>query len=294
MKEPNFILAGGVATGTSFLSHSIKDHPQIYLPRIMRPECGFFYKSWEYKKGKDYYLRKWFHEVQDEIAVGERSSLYLHGTFNKVAKRIYAIYPKMKFIFCLRNPTERAYANYRFTALCGFEKLPFKEALEQEETRRKKATDIMAEIQPHLYRERGCYYNQLAEFLEYFPKEQILCIKSEVLAKSTVESLKQVFNFLGVDNNYVPLPQENFTSPNIRNLFLQNIFRMLLDTKLDSITEDYRKLKSKSIISKIVGLNLMEGKIPLGNEERKILNDFYAPHNERLSKLLGWDLLDWK
>ena len=120
MAEPNFIISGAVASGTSFLSHSIKDHPQIYLPKIMRPECGFFYKSWEYKKGLDYYRRRWFSDAMDEIAVGERSSLYLHGVFNNVAQRIRNSYPDIKLIFCLRNPTERAFANYRFTTFSSY------------------------------------------------------------------------------------------------------------------------------------------------------------------------------
>ena len=88
MREPNFIIGGGVASGTSFLSHAIQHHPEIYLPKIMRPECNFFYKTWEFEKGKDYYLKRWFSEAGDQKAVGERSSLYLHGDFTKVAERI--------------------------------------------------------------------------------------------------------------------------------------------------------------------------------------------------------------
>ena len=294
IKEPNFIIAGGVATGTSFLSHSIKEHPEIYLPKVMRPECGFFYKSWEFKKGKSYYLSKWFSDVKNQKAVGERSSLYLHGTFNNVARRIYEVYPNIKLVFCLRNPTERAYANYRFTALCGFEKISFKQALTEESERKKKLGGIMNEIQPYLYKERGCYYDQLEQFFELFPKSQIFCIKSEVLAKSTDETLKKIFDFLEVDNNFKPLPQENFTSPNVRSLDLQRVFRKLLGNKLDDITENYRKIKPQSLLDKIVGLNLTYGKSPMGDEERKMLNDFYAKHNEKLSKLLGWDLSDWK
>lgn len=297
MKEPNFIIAGGIASGTSFLSYSIKDHPQIYLPKVMRPECGFFYKTWEYGKGKDYYLKKWFSNADGEVAIGERSSLYLHGIFNpvngKIAEKIYKMYPKMKFIFCLRNPTERAYANYRFTALCGFENLLFKEALEKEDIRRKNAKGIMAEIQPHIYKLRGCYYEELMPFFEHFPKEQILCIKSEVLAKDTYSTLKKVFDFLGVDNTYLPIPQGNFTSPNVKSLFVQSVFRKILGNKLDDITENYRKEKPKSVFDFLVGLNLTNGKKQMSVEERKILNDFYAPHNEKLSKLLGWDLTDW-
>ncbi len=297
MKEPNFIIAGGVASGTSFLSYSLKDHPQIYLPKVMRPECGFFYKSWEHKKGKDYYLEKWFSDAKDEVSVGERSSLYLHGIFNKVnkdiAEKIQNMYPNMKFIFCLRNPIERAYGNYRFTALCGFENLSFKEAILREEERMNLEKGPMAEIQPHIYKLRGCYYDQLMPFFERFSKEKMLCIKSEVLAKNTESVLKHVFKFLGVDDNFKPSPQKNHTSPNVKNLYVQSVLRRFLGTKLDKITEECRQEDAKSFLSFLVGLNLTPSKMPMRTDERKILNDFYAPHNEKLAKLLNWDLSDW-
>lgn len=297
MKEPNFIIAGGVATGTSFLSHTIRQHPEIYLPKIMRPECGFFYKTWEYKKGKDYYLKRWFSDVTNEIAIGERSSLYLHAPYNmvsnNVAKKIQNMYPNMKFIFCLRNPIERAYGNYRFTALCGFETKSFREAIESEEERMKNASGLMAEIQPHVYKLRGCYYDQLLPFFERFPRKNILCIKSEVLAKDTQNTLKKVFEFLGVDKYFKPIPQKNYTSPNVKNLYIQTWFRKVIGNQLDTITEGYRQEEKASFLSWVVGLNLTGSKMPMGKEERKILNDFYAPHNEKLSKLLGWDLSDW-
>ncbi|MEK7524338.1 MAG: sulfotransferase domain-containing protein [Patescibacteria group bacterium] len=293
MAEPNFIIGGAVASGTSFLSHTIKDHPQIYLPKIMRPECGFFYKSWEFSKGKDYYLQRWFTEAKEQKAVGERSSLYFHGDFMDVPKRIHDMYPDMKLIFCLRNPTERAYANYRFTALCGLENLSFQDALEQEEDREKQATGIWAEIRPFSYRKRGQYADQLKAFFEVFPRRQILCIKSETLSKKTPEILKQVFHFLGVDESYMAPPQENFTSPNVKNLWVQTLLRKWLrGPKLDQITENYRK-GSRTWTEKIAGWNLTEGKKPMPAEDRKRLQDFYSSHNERLAKLLDWDVSDW-
>ena len=148
---PNFIIAGGVATGTSFLSHAMSRHSQIYLPRIMRPECNFFYKSWEFSKGPSYYAQKYFSDVKSEIAIGERSSLYLHGDFLDVPKRIHALLPDVKLIFCLRNPTERAFANYRFSVLSGFEHKSFERALELEDLRFGRAKGWKSEIQPNLY-----------------------------------------------------------------------------------------------------------------------------------------------
>ncbi|PIQ77092.1 sulfotransferase [Candidatus Peregrinibacteria bacterium CG11_big_fil_rev_8_21_14_0_20_46_8] len=294
MREPTFIVAGGVATGTGSLTTLIKDHPQIYLPKVMRPECGFFYKEAEFKKGKKYYLQRWFSEVGDEIAIGERSSLNLHGYFNNVAQRTHALYPDIKLIFCLRNPTERAWGNYRFTALCGLETLSFAEALEQEEARINRANGWMSEIRPHEYRKRGCYYDQLESFYEHFPKEQILCIKSETLAQEPEKILYQVFNFLGVDTNFAPKSDEkNFSSPNVKNLNVQAVLRSILGRRIDEWTEEYREGQARSIGSKLLGYNLTRAKQPMLQDDRQRLNDFYAPHNEKLSKFLGWDLSDW-
>ena len=132
MKLPNFLIAGVSASGTSFLAESIEQHPDIYLPYPMEPECHFFFKSWEYKKLK-YYSNKWFKDVKNENAVGERSSSYLFGG-NKTAKRFFK-YSNVKLIFCVRNPIERAWANYRFTVLQGYEHLSFIEALKKEKKR---------------------------------------------------------------------------------------------------------------------------------------------------------------
>jgi len=293
MREPNFIIAGGVASGTGSLTDAIKNHPEIYLPAIMRPECGFFYKKGELDKGRSYYLKNWFSDVKDEKAIGERSSLYLHGDFNKVASRIHKEYPKMKLIFCLRNPTERAWGGYRFTALSGLETLSFKEALDQEEERINNSKGWIAEIRPHAYRARGCYFDQLKPFLEHFPKEQILCIKSESLAKKTDEVLREVYEFLGVDQEFKTKPERTFSSPNVKNLKIQYGLRKVLNKKLDVATEEYRQYGPQSLLAKAIGLNLTKQKYPMPEDQRKRLNEFYAPHNEKLAKLLNWDLSDW-
>ncbi len=292
-REPNFLIAGGVATGTSFLSHAIKDHPRIYLPPVMRPECGFFYKSWEFRKGKDYYLHRWFREARDEVARGERSSLYLHGDFNQVAERIHSLYPRMKLIFCLRNPTERAWANYRFTALTGFETLPFREALDREQERKRRHQGWRAEIQPNLYRERGCYIQYLERFDRLFPPEQILCLKSETLAAEPERCIRQVYEFLGVDPDGGFTLPEKFTSPNVKSLRVQSVLRKLFGAELDQVTEDFRK-KKNSWAGRVIGWNLTEDKKPLDPEIREELNAYYAPYNQALAKRLGWDLSDWR
>jgi len=293
LKLPNFIIAGGVATGTSFLSHAIQHHSDIYLPKIMRPECGFFYKSWEYEKGLSYYSQRWFQDVQNETAIGERSSLYLHGDFLDVAQRIRANLPDTKLIFCLRNPTERAHANYRFSVLSGFEKLSFEDALSEEDRRFRKAKGWKREIQPNLYRRRGDYKLQLQPFLQLFPKSQIHFIKSESLSKNTELEIKKLYDFLGI--GYEPFRDvPSFPSLSVKSNTFQILLRKAVGNKMNVLTENSRHgLKEDSVLEKILRMNLMEVKLPMSSSIRTELNLFYEGSNSFVKELTGWDVSDW-
>ena len=136
MLGPSFLIAGGVATGTSFLSALLFKHPEIYLPKIQRPEPNFFHYTHKYKNGINWYLETWFQDIGKQKVLGERSSLLLPS--ENAPARIHRHFPDIKLIFCLRNPVERAWGNYRFTVLEGLETLSFEEALEKEEERKMK------------------------------------------------------------------------------------------------------------------------------------------------------------
>lgn len=291
---PNFIIAGGVATGTSFLSHAISRHPDIYLPKIMRPECGFFYKSWEYSKGLDYYSRKWFSEWAGQTAVGERSSLYLHGDFLDVPQKIHRSLPNIKLIYCLRNPIERAYANYRFSVLSGFETKSFDSALNLENVRFKIASGWRKEIQPNLYRRRGEYASQLEKVLELFPRRNILFIKSEEMSRNPEETIREVCNFLNIKYFQFHDPG-SFGSRSVKSPSVQQFFRQVLGRRLDKITEGLREQTGTSldIWQKIVSLNLTDEKVPMSERARSILYKHYESHNRKLRDLIGINTDEW-
>ena len=128
-KKPNFIIIGSCAGGTSFLSSILAQHKEIYLPKIQRPEPNFFHYTHKYKKSISSYLHEWFSNVKNEKAIGERSSLLL--TSKLAPQRLYKHFPKIKIIATLRNPVERAWANYRFTCLEGLETNTFLNSLKK-------------------------------------------------------------------------------------------------------------------------------------------------------------------
>ncbi len=303
-REPNFFIGGSLAGGTSFLSSVLTQHPQVYLPKITRPEPQFFNKSWEYEKGLNYYLERWFFEVPETaVAVGERSSSYLHGGAS-VARRIAEAYPHMKFIFTLRNPIERAWANYRFTVLEGLEELDFEEALEREQERMASEEGRWAEIQPRSYTRRGYYGAQLKEYCDSFDREAILVIKSESLSKNTQAELLKIYAFLGLsDVRFTPERVPDHTSFSVVDRRLQTRLRAHFGDDYYKIVEAIRKEQDLSVFvrndadeSAVEALrnNLKGTKEPMPQECRNYLRKLYADDMKLLEQFVDFDISDWK
>jgi hypothetical protein len=302
--HPNFLIGGTAAGGTSFLSAILVQHPQIYLPKEMRPEPHFFYKSWEYKKGLNHYLSRWFSDVPESaIAIGERSSSYLFGGAD-VAEKVALQYPQMKFVFTLRNPIERTWANYRYTVLQGLEELTFEDALSKESQRIHQQSGIWAEIQPHNYTGRGFYASQLRQYLKYFPRENILTIKSESLSTQTDIELNKIYTFLGLSTlNFTYEPTPNFTSVNVIDPEIQKELREYFGSRFDLIIEAIRKeLSIENLITNsedqkqinILTKNMTKNKQEMSMYSKKYLSELFSKDIKDLASLVEFDISDWQ
>lgn len=298
---PNFIIAGGVATGTSFLSATLAHHPDIYLPIIQRPEPNFFHYSWKFNQGIEWYQKTWFHEVGNQRVVGERSSLLL--TSDVAAKRIKHTLPDVKLIFCLRNPLERAWGNYRFTVLEGLEPLSFDAAILCEPERMKQAVDKWAEVQPYAYLTRSRYSVHLEEFFALFGKERILLLKSEDLGRNPQENMKRVCEFLGVDSTVsLPMPP-NYSSPSVIDRALQMELRNYFGDRFPELVECIRKEEDFSELilcaedaTQIDRLraNLRDGKDSMPDISRQHLRKLFVDEIMRMKDLVDFAVDDWE
>lgn len=302
MTKPNFVICGSSASGTSFLTSGMINHPEIYLPKKIRPEPHYFYKSWEYQKSfEEYYLKKYFSNVKNEIAIGERSSSYMFG--KKVPLRMSKVLPSIKLIFILRNPIERAYANYRYTVLEGLEPNDFSYSLKNENKRIKNQKGIWSEIQPYNYTGRGFYYEQLKNFLKFYKREQMLILKSESFGKNIQNDFKEVFNFLNVSSNFQVQRPPKFSSLSVIDPSLQVRLREYFKEKFDLIVEAIRKNENteKFLDSKkdhenfrLMFENLKSKKSEMKHEDRFYLQSLYKEDIKKLEQIVSFDLTDWK
>ena len=297
---PNFIIAGGIATGTSFLSATLTQHPDIYLPTPQRPESNFFHYTDKFSQGVDWWLETWFSAVENERAVGERSSLIL--TSDLAARRLHECVPKIKIIFCLRNPVERAWANYRFSVLEGLEPLAFRDALMEERERMRAATGRWAEVQPHAYITRSTYSHHLREFRDLFGEGQIHMIKSEALARDPESHLRAACRFLGVAED-VPLNlPADYSSPSVVDPMVQTEMRAYFGDRFPDVIESVRR---NADLESIAGsdadremidhlrANLADGKHPLSADDRALAADLLSSEIRRLRELVPFDISDW-
>ena len=293
---PDFIIGGTLPAGTGQLYGLLVQHPEIYLAPPMQPECNFFVKSGQYGRGIAHYEATWFRQVpRTAKAVGERSSLLLSSAA-WAAARVAKHLPDVKLIFLFRNPVDRAYANYRFTALAGYEDVTFEEALRTETQRMREAgrDAFWREIQPHAYFHRGLYADQLHTWLEHVPASRMLLMRSDELLRDMHGALRKIYDFLGVDPSFVAAPFSDFSSPSVTDVKLQRRLRLEQPEGFDAAIQRLREGKPpETPIDEEVRSNVAGGYEPLRPAFRTALTDRYRDANLKLRPLVPFSITDW-
>lgn len=190
--------------GTTSLFSYLSQHPEIIPSK--RKEVHFF--DQHYYKGL-YWYRSFFplSFFNRKKISGEATPYYLFHP--GVPERIREDVSKVKLIVLLRNPVYRAYSHFQMAKEEGIETSEsFEEAIKKERKRMAGETKKLTHLarynsHNHLnfsYLSRGNYYDQIQHWLSYFPREQLLFIKSENLYANPKEELLKAYQFLGIRN----------------------------------------------------------------------------------------------
>jgi hypothetical protein len=181
---PNFIVIGAQKSGTSSLHHYLQAHPEICMSRAKEPD--FFTLAHNWSRGIAWYERQ-FPRVNGEIAIGEVSPSYtMHPSHPDVPARMASIIPKAKLVYLVRDPIARMKSHYQHRVAAGVERLPIEQALRED---------------AH-YLNTSRYAYQISRYLEYFPASHLLVVPSEALLTRRKSTLRRIFRFLGVDQDW--------------------------------------------------------------------------------------------
>lgn len=235
LKLPHWIGIGCVKCGTSWTWREMRKHPQIFAPEAKE----LFYFTGGSTKPLKWYS-KWFKNGEPDQLLGEWTPDYFHHY--EARHRIKEKLPNVKLLVLFRHPVERAFSNWKHAVHEG--RLPKNLTFDQSFSYWK-------------IRDRGIYSKPLKKWLRLFSENQMKILWYEDIKTRPIQLLKEVFQFLDVDDSFVP---EN------HNEWFQFSYHendKLTNTKLEK-------------------------------EDRNVWLDFYLPYTEELEKLTGKNLSHWK
>ncbi len=182
-KLPDFLIIGAMKCGTTSLHHYLGLHPDIFT--TTPKEIHYFSDPHFQEKDWDWYLR---HFQTDKKLAGTSPQNYTkrHRTdFGDVPGRLYQRLPAVKLIYIVRDPIERIYSHYYEAQAGGYAP---QEGL----------NTFLQEVETNHYVLTSAYFYQLSAYLECFPREQIHLFTLEQLRDQRLDTLNDVFRFLGV------------------------------------------------------------------------------------------------
>ncbi len=180
---PNLIVIGAQKCGTSVLHYYLSLHPEVSMSKPK--ELNFFIEERNWPRGVDWYAAQFDAEARVR---GEASPNYTAFPQHAgVPERMASVAGDAKLIYMIRDPLERIAAHW----------------VHNYAKRREKGTLAETLVHPNTsYVTRSKYAMQLERFLQHYPKERILVFQQSELRHKRRETLRRVFEFIGVDPEF--------------------------------------------------------------------------------------------
>jgi Sulfotransferase domain len=293
---PNFLIVGAAKSGTSSLYEYLSQHPDVYLCPVKEP-C-YFSDGNPHLVRTDLEYEALFDGRTSEKAVGEASASYLYDP--EAPGKIKALLDGVKIIIILRNPVNRAYSQWsQIFYQLGYEKLSFENALEAEDDRISQGK--FGETSPFyygLYRyfHAGLYHDQVKRYFDTFDRERVQVHIFEEFIKDPIRTCKEIFTFIGVDPDFIPVTEKH----NVAAAFRVGILHKFLLSPPAFLVQLYQAFPMKSklfiynVARSIFRMNLQEvSRPPMKKHIRDRLLEKYWKNIEQLEVLLGRDLSIW-
>lgn len=214
----DFIVVGAQKAGTTALFEYLRRHPDLSLPPAK--EVPYFSHNGRYSADWHEYLHKAFPFSDPDTKWGTVTPQYMYGGIlhiphtsvgppvksdvRTVPNRIRQRLPEVKLIAILRDPVERARSHHAMTSLNGWETRSFEQAIAEllDPDELESARRVPEENTGYVV--WGEYARILEGYLDIFSSEQMLVLFSSDLRQDPQPVLREVFEFLSVDPDFLP------------------------------------------------------------------------------------------
>ena len=271
MRLPDFAIIGAMKCGTSTLHEQLALRSGFFMSRPKEP--NFFSDEPQWARGLDWYAGL-FAGAREGQLCGESSTHYTKlPTHPHAAERMFALVPKARLVYVMRDPLERVASQYLHEwSMREFEG-SFAEAVTREER----------------FVAYSCYARQLAPWRERFGPAQILPVFFERLVAFPDQELARVCRFLG-DPSPEPaawsheLGAQNVSSERLRKSPLRDALLAIPPVRW------LKDLAPRGIKERVKSLWRYEGRPELARAERTAVEQRIDADLARLGQWLGAEL----
>lgn len=271
---PNLFIIGAAKSGTTSLHLYLDAHDEIAMSEPKEPGTFAFF-SWE-KKLSDY---KGMLPASTAVR-GESSTVYTtFPSMQDVPRRIASKCPEARLIYVVRDPVDRVVAHYveHYAYLLEHRTL---------------AGALWDLDQPgNYYVTASRYALQLDQWLEHFPREQILVIDQMDLRNERSKVLREVLEFLQVAPVVPPGIDQEFNTNAAKERLSPAAARAWF-----TLAPAIRRLPPK-VVSRLLRSRLFEmekiGRPSLDDQLRAALEEQLRPDAERFRELTGRQFDSW-
>jgi len=204
---PDFLVIGAKRGGSTSLFRNLLRTPGV-LPLFPQAADlkGTYYFDVEFARGERWYRSHFPAGRGPAERVGEASPYYL--SHPHAAARAAELLPDARIVAVLRDPVARAHSHWQERRRQGIEELPtFAQAVEAEAGRLAGEVERMIEDPTYVswnhlnfgYLAQSDYATGLRRWLDRYPAEQVLVLRSEDLYADDAGVLAQVRGFLGLE-----------------------------------------------------------------------------------------------
>jgi len=208
---PDLLIIGAMKCGTTTLFRMLEQHPGFIPPNTK--EIQFFNQPRNHARGQGWY-RAHFPTARRMSRIGRRLG-YRPVTGEATpamsapmyARNAGRLVPTARIVVSLRNPVDRAWSHYQhYQRHPAPDPVDFETAIERElnwmASGAKLCEENFLELAPHRHRlgyiVRGQYAEQLEDWFEHFPSDQILILHFERWIEKPNETMNRISEHLGL------------------------------------------------------------------------------------------------
>lgn len=289
MKPLHAMIGGAQKAGTTSLVNYLAQHPRLCVHNGR--ELTYFVNDEEYARGFDAVaVERYAHADADQLLIAKSAGVL---DLPEAVDRLKRHNPDVKLVFLLRHPVDRAYSAYWFARQMGWEDIDrFEDALEAGADRFSQGDWVRRRNTAYL--ERGLYAKHLREVYARFDPQQVRVFLVEDLKADAAGLCRQVFEFLGVDADFVPdVTRRSNTAAAPR---WAGVSRLMARER------GWKRL-ARAVLPRSVGKQVKHTlrawnaapftPPPMDPQTRRRLIAYFAQPNAELADLLGRDLHHW-